>query len=318
MKFGRGFDQLTAWLLACFLVGGMAIGVYALLQASFKQTTKEEIRDRSKERIFADAKILDRLTEERLAEEQEDDEEEDSEEEDASFDLEKFEKAAMWTYQGAQGPESWGSINDIYRACSRGHKQSPINIEDAMVQTDLKPLKFYYTQVIVNTLNDSHALVVKFEGGNYLVFRGERFDLMQIIWHQPSEHKVNGSSFDMEMELVHQNEEHKQLILSLFMQEGSVNNELAKIWHHLPKEAGSEGAAANFDVTRLLPRESNYYYYEGSLTRPPCSEGVMRLLMVQPVRISSAQVDSFLQLFKRNIRPLQARNHRKVKLSVSK
>jgi carbonic anhydrase len=115
------------------------------------------------------------------------------------------------------------------------------------------------------------------------------------------------------MHLVHQDKDNRLAVVGVFFELGSNHENLQKLWDRLPTKAGaSVSGGAVINVTTLLPVERAYYHYMGSLTTPPCSEGVRWLVLKNPVYVSKNQVNTFKKLFPANYRPVMPLNSRNI------
>ncbi len=211
-----------------------------------------------------------------------------------------------WSYEGEHGPAHWGDVKTDYAVCKTGKNQSPIDITGA-VKADLSPIQFAYKAAPLMIINNGHSIQVNYPEGSFIIVGGKPYQLVQFHFHHPSEEKIKGKSFDMVAHLVHKNAEGKLAVVAVLMQKGQANAILKTLWEHLPKEEGKEEVAANVTInpSELLPTQRGYYTYTGSLTTPPCTEGVMWLVLKTPVEISNAQIDQFAHFYRNNARPVQ-------------
>jgi len=213
-----------------------------------------------------------------------------------------------WGYEGENGPEHWG---ESFPTCGAGKTQSPLNIvgpfekskETLMVDYVASPLKI---------LNNGHTIQVIPAPGSKLLINWEVFDLLQFHFHRPSEEKVDGKGSAMVIHFVHKNKDGKLAVIGVLVEEGKENSFIKTLWDNLPPKVGEEylPERVEFDPTSLIPTDTSHFTYEGSLTTPPCTEGVMFYIMKTPVEISKSQVNKFP--FKLNARPVQKQNSRKI------
>ncbi|OGB23614.1 MAG: carbonic anhydrase [Burkholderiales bacterium RIFCSPLOWO2_02_FULL_57_36] len=217
-----------------------------------------------------------------------------------------------WTYSGEEGPESWARLTPEFGACA-GRNQSPINLA-GFIEADLKPIKISYRAGGNEILNNGHTVQVNYVAGSNISVDGIQFDLKQFHFHAPSENHINGKSYAMEAHLVHADKDGNLAVVALMFKEGDENKELTKIWPLIPKNAGEKTALPSpFSVAQLLPSSRHYYRFNGSLTTPPCTEGVRWLVMKKPVSASKKQVEAFSHLMRHpNNRPVQPVNARPV------
>ena len=219
---------------------------------------------------------------------------------------------AHWEYDGKQGPEHWGELTQEYAACAEGKNQSPIDLV-ADVHADLAPLNFDYHQPgIVEELDTGHSIQENARPGNFLTFLGERFELKQFHFHSPSEHLVGGKSFPLEVHLVHKSEVGELAVVGLLFDEGDQNPILEKL--PLFRAArGADAAADPVDFNEIIPERDRYFLYNGSLTTPPCSEGVSWVVIKQPIKASAEQIQLLHDVVGTdNNRPIQPHNSRLV------
>lgn len=220
--------------------------------------------------------------------------------------------APHWEYEGAEGPTHWGDLEG-YAVCKTGQKQTPIDITTATKLSPPQDLTLNYKDTVMKLVNNGHTAQVNYDSGSTMAFQGKTYDLIQFHFHDPSEHHLNGTAFGMELHLVHQNAADKSLaVVGVMLKEGAENPFLAKFWNDIPAKAGTATATTSLNVKQVVPTDSHFYTYAGSLTTPPCSEGVRWLVMKQPMDVSKAQIEQFHTIFGNNARPIQALNNREV------
>lgn len=187
-----------------------------------------------------------------------------------------------------------------------GQRQSPIDLP-AAPSGDLPKLSFHYRPTPLEAENNGHTIEVKVQSDSYLRIGQERYKLVQFHFHTPSEHRLNGQEFPMELHFVHRNALGELAVVGVFLREGAANPLIQEIWDAVHAEGAGE-----IDPEDLLPQDRSYYRYAGSLTTPPCTEGVRWHVLAEPVDLSAAQVDEFRAIFPHNARPLQLLNARPV------
>jgi carbonic anhydrase len=228
-----------------------------------------------------------------------------------------------WTYEGATGAEHWGDLDPEYAACKAGKEQSPIDIRNAE-KGELPVLRFEYKNGPLKYLiNNGYTIRVNYHdapgSGNFLIVGDKRYQLTQFHFHRPSEEYIHGKPYDMEIHLMHQASDGKVAGVTVLLRAGSANATIQKIWDHMPKTEGKEEAeeiaGVQVNPAALLPHDTAYYMYTGSLTAPPCSEGVTWFVLKNPVEISAEEIDAFAKLYPHDVRPLQPLNGRVVKES---
>jgi carbonic anhydrase len=223
-----------------------------------------------------------------------------------------------WSYQGAGAPEKWGKLNADNAACASGKRQSPIDIRDG-AKLELEPIKFDYKPSPLHVIDNGHTVQINYAEGSSISLGGERYELKQFHFHRPSEERVDGRMYDMVAHLVHASSDGRLAVLAVLFETGSQPNAFIRaLWPHLPLEQGREVSPADvqIDVNSLLPELRTYYAYMGSLTTPPCTEGVLWLVMKTPVQLTQDQVAVFGKLYNMNARPLQSANGRLIKESM--
>jgi len=222
--------------------------------------------------------------------------------------------APHWGYAGEAGPGHWGDLSEAYHLCAQGMRQSPVDIA-AGAHVDAAPIAMQYRPTPLKVVYNGHTVQVNYAAGSTLMVDGKTYTLAQFHFHSPSEHTRKGHPFPMEAHLVHKADDGSLAVVGVFLKEGAENPVLARIWPHLSGEVNHEMAVEGVEVNvaDLLPAEKAYFNYSGSLTTPPCSEGVTWLVMDRSVEVSKAQVDTFLGLVHPNARPVQPLHDRDVK-----
>jgi len=220
---------------------------------------------------------------------------------------------AHWGYSGHEGPEHWGKLSADYRACSEGKNQSPIDLT-GFIESDLSPLEIGYKAGATEILNNGHAIQVNCEDGNTLIVDGHEFELKQFHFHAPSENQINGKSYAMEAHYVHADKAGNLAVIAVMMEEGPANNLVEKLWEKMPEKEGDKNPlGSGLDASVLLPGIRECYRFNGSLTTPPCTEGVLWLVMKEPVTVSKEQIEKFTHTMHHpNNRPVQPMNARPV------
>ncbi|CAN5921325.1 hypothetical protein BH11PSE8_BH11PSE8_42540 [soil metagenome] len=222
---------------------------------------------------------------------------------------------AHWEYGGAGGPESWGQLKPEFAKCSNGARQSPIDIRDG-IKVNLDPVQFDYKPSGFRVIDNGHTVQVNVGTGNSIEVMGRRYDLVQFHFHRPSEERIDGKQFDMVVHLVHKDLDGRLAVVAVLLDRGAAQPLIQSVWNNLPLEKGEEVAArVSIDLNALLPAERSYFTYMGSLTTPPCSEGVLWMVMKSPVHISAEQIGIFARLYPMNARPIQQASGRLIKES---
>jgi carbonic anhydrase len=222
-----------------------------------------------------------------------------------------------WDYDGANGPQKWGSLKSDYASCKLGRNQSPIDIR-ATTKSTLAPIEFDYKASPLKLIDNGHTIQVNPAAGNGITVAGNRYELLQFHFHTPSEERINGKSYPLVAHLVHKNAEGKLAVVAVLFKEGKENPTLATIWRSLPAEKGHEVTVdtSTIELASALPADRGYYNFAGSLTTPPCSEEVNWFVLKAPVELSAAQLKQFHTVYKHNARPVQSLNGRVVRESM--
>lgn len=223
--------------------------------------------------------------------------------------------AAHWDYDGENGPAHWGAMKPEFATCSSGSRQSPIDIREG-IRLELDPVQFDYKPSAFRVIDNGHTVQVNVAAGNSIEVMGRRFELVQFHFHRPSEERIDGRQFDMVAHLVHKDLDGKLAVVAVLLERGSAHPLVQSVWNNLPLEKHEELAARMpIDLNALLPAERRYFTYMGSLTTPPCSEGVLWMVMKQPVPVSAEQIAVFARLYPMNARPVQSAGGRLIKES---
>ena len=217
----------------------------------------------------------------------------------------RHDAAAHWSYDGAGGPQAWDHLKADFAQCSTGKRQSPIDIRDG-IKVALDPVQFDYRPSSFKVIDNGHTVQVNVAPGNTISVLGRRYELLQFHFHRPSEERINGRQFAMVAHLVHKDPEGRLAVVAVLLDKGGAQPVIQQVWNNLPLEKGEEGAArAPLDLNQLRPESRGYFTYMGSLTTPPCSEGVLWMVMKQPVLMSEYQDSVFARLYPMNARPVQ-------------
>lgn len=196
-----------------------------------------------------------------------------------------------WSYSGEDGPRQWGDLSADYLMCSQGRNQSPIDLTGA-VDADLDELILDYpNRGIVGEVNNGHTIQENLKPGNFVTIQGQKYEAKQFHFHSPSEHRINGKSYPLEIHVVHTNREDQIAVLGIMFDEGEENSMLDKLNGFRPAEL--EPYTGPVDYNLLITTRDQYYTYNGSLTTPPCSEGVRWVVLKNPITASREQIDRF-------------------------
>ncbi|OEU72979.1 MAG: hypothetical protein BA864_09325 [Desulfuromonadales bacterium C00003093] len=221
--------------------------------------------------------------------------------------------AVHWGYSGDTGPEHWGSLSPDFKMCGCGTMQTPIDITGA-VEGNLPPLQFDYQNTTLALVNNGHSIQANYASGSSINIGGDKYELLQFHFHSLSENKIDGQFFPMEAHLVHINAAGELAVVAVLFEEGAANPLLERLWGYTPCKVNSSMTVptASINVTDLLPQSSAYYAFTGSLTTPPCSEGVRWIVLQEAATVSPAQIAKFRSFFNDHDtnRPVQPLNDR--------
>ena len=216
--------------------------------------------------------------------------------------------AVHWDYEGAMGPENWGKE---FPTCGKGKSQAPLNIKGPFekVRFSIAP---DYKQGQLKIVNNGHTIQVNVPNGSKIRIDGKPFDLLQFHFHRPSEEHIDGKPSAMVVHFVHKSPEGELAVLAVMLREGNENPGIKTLWTHAPKAEGPEAVpdGVMFNPSNLLPKEMDFFHYDGSLTTPPCTEKVKFYILKTQVNIAKEQVTDFP--FKMNARPIQPANGRPI------
>ena len=237
---------------------------------------------------------------------------------------------AEWGYSAVNGPDVWGQLNREYILCAEGTRQSPIDIVNP-VQTQLPAISYeYYPATGVDIHNDGHTIEVAYPEGSGIHIDSTYYQLLQFHFHAPGEHTVAGKQCDMEMHLVHQSKAGDLAVVGLLIESGRHHPGFDPIWADLPADPLEtrriENVVIDLDLMlspngqmrdQAVPAFPSTYRYDGSLTTPPCTEGVKWIVLTMPAEMSESQIAAFKAIIHGNNRPVQPLNGRKLFLDVT-
>jgi carbonic anhydrase len=216
-----------------------------------------------------------------------------------------------WTYEGAEGPEHWSELSPDYVLCNTGEQQSPVDIPSSVAPGPINGVTLTYAAAPGAILDNGHTVQVNITGGNKITEGGKDYHLAQFHFHKHSEHTVGGASQRLEMHLVHTASDGAYTVLAVFLKSGAANTALDEVFSKMA--SATETAAPlshDIDPTALLPAVKDGWVYDGSLTTPPCTEGVHWRVYGVPLEASSEQIAKFMH--DPSYRPSQPLNARTV------
>ncbi|MBR8834918.1 MAG: carbonic anhydrase family protein [Stigonema ocellatum SAG 48.90 = DSM 106950] len=222
-----------------------------------------------------------------------------------------------WGYMVESGSENWGNLSPEFQLCKTGIQQSPIDLHLA-IAAELSPIEIDYKESPLHIVNNGHTIQVNYEPGSSMKLDGQTFNLEQFHFHNPSEHIIDKKPFDMELHLVHRSGAGALAVIGVFLKQGQHNAALQPIWEAFPVRNEPEQVVKTVKVNaeQFLPKDRKVYRYFGSLTTPPCSQGVNWIVMQQPIELSQDQIQKFAKLISIDARPVQPLNNRFVLRSI--
>jgi carbonic anhydrase len=236
------------------------------------------------------------------------------------------ENEVHWGYDMHDGPALWGQLSPAWSTCSSGAAQSPVDLGGDLAtgpfngfSLALAPtvLSVAHQRHVVDALDNGHTIQVSMDVDDTLTLNGQDFELLQYHFHAPSEHTVDGRHFPMEMHFVHESSTSQLVVIAVLIEVGAHNTAFDVLWQNLPDTPGErvhlEGVEV--DVDDLLPGDLRSWRYLGSLTTPPCTEGVQWIVLQTPITLDKGQIDAFRAIFPHNNRPVQPLHGRNVRLA---
>ncbi|MCS4510670.1 carbonic anhydrase [Xylophilus ampelinus] len=218
-----------------------------------------------------------------------------------------------WGYTGPGGTDHWADLAKENELCRKGQQNSPVDLENP-IRAELGPLRLDYRAVPLAVRNTGHSIQVDLPGGGGMRVGGRQYEALQIHFHHPSEHLLNGRRFPMEAHIVHKGPDGTLGVLAIFFETGTPNRAFQRVLDAMPHKAGQTRPVEKATVrgSDFLPVQKDlaFYRYEGSLTTPPCTETVDWVVLSQPLQVSAAQIDAFEQVYPFNARPLQELHRR--------
>ncbi|MFD9635940.1 carbonic anhydrase [Streptomyces violascens] len=232
---------------------------------------------------------------------------------DAGKDGKNGKSAAHWSYEGAHGPDKWGDMGGEFVKCKTGREQSPVDLEPGKAGGKPAAIAVDYRPVSLKLENNGHTIQASVPAGSEITIDGTPYELQQFHFHLPSEHTVQGQGTAMELHFVHKNARGELAVLGVMLKEQPGASAFAPLWKALPDQKGRTAQVSEpLDLNKLLPQERGSYQYAGSLTTPPCSEGVKWTVLKQTVTITPDEANQYRKLFPKTNRPIQPHNGREL------
>lgn len=221
-----------------------------------------------------------------------------------------------WAYRGSMGPKNWHTLSPRYANCSGNGKQSPINIETSEKVRKLLPLNFRFAKSLAKIEHIGHVIRLRLSTDAGTEIFGDYFRFKHMDIRAPSEHRVYNLPYSMEWQLYHESVSGKKIVVSLLFEKGDHNSLIDDMLTKLPRKEGTFSDSFEFDLEGLLPTVKTYFYYQGSLTYPPCTSDLDWYILTRPISISASQINMVEKIVKFNARPIQPRAGRKVLRSL--
>lgn len=225
--------------------------------------------------------------------------------------------APHWSYEGNTGPAKWAELEEANKTCAIGGTQSPIDIPSAKAgKSKLGQIAFSYKPTPLKILDNGHTIQVNVAPGSSIKVGGQTYNLLQFHFHRPSEEKIDGKPYELVAHLVHKSAEGKLAVVGVLFEQGAEDPLLKTLWANLPAQQGKEIPVAGVTINPadMLPAKRSYYNFSGSLTTPPCSEGVNWFVLRTPEKASKAQIERFAAIYSMNARPVQPLNGRAIEV----
>jgi carbonic anhydrase len=222
-----------------------------------------------------------------------------------------------WGYSGKTNSSTWGKLSPNFGKCESGMAQSPIDIKGAKKGSST-PITFNYKSSPLVVVDNGHSIQANYAPGSSMTVGGEKYELLQFHFHTPSEHQIAGKASAMEVHLVHRNAAGKLAVVGVMMNKGKEHPLIARVWQAIPP-ADKTNTFKNIPINAadLLPATKSYYSYAGSLTTPPCTEGVKWHVLTTGISLSSKQIAIFKKLYPVDARPIQPIGDRQIELQGS-
>ena len=222
-----------------------------------------------------------------------------------------------WEYGGESNPTHWHELAPEFETCKLGRAQSPINI-DSYQEGEPAKIEFNYQPATAEVIDDGHTIQVNYEPGSTVKIDNEVYELKQLHFHTPSEHRIDDEASAMGVHFVHQNEAGELAVVGVMMNSGAENPVIASIWDAIPDRNKQQSGEVALNAANLLPGDKTYWSYSGSLTTPPCSEGVSWNVLSEPIELSPEQIATFESIYSYNARPIEPLDGRAVEFHPAK
>ena len=227
--------------------------------------------------------------------------------------VKKAPKGPTWGYSGMIGPDLWSNLDPGFGACKVGKEQSPLNLVWSQPKNK-RNVSFKYQSSAYTVIDNGVTIKANMGPGSQMLVGHDTFELKQLHFHSPSEHALSGKHFPLEIHLVHKTSAGHEAVVGILVEEGQANPAIDQLWQGIPKQKFVEQGEPQtmLDPSGFLPDRLTHYFYKGSLTTPPCSEGVQWNVFNTPLQMSAEQISTFKAIYSHNARPLQKSNGRKI------
>lgn len=209
-----------------------------------------------------------------------------------------------WSYAGESAPYHWSEIDENFKQCESGTQQSPINLKKSKSQKLAQKVTFNYQDLKGVVINNGHSIEIDFDQSAFLTLEGKKYFLRQMHFHAKSEHALNGVFYPAELHIVHESEDRHLAVVGIFIEIDEDEFDRYGFFQSLPA-VGMKGLSSEIKFSKILKNLGGHFYYQGSLTTPPCTEDVHWLIFDRHLKLSTQQLRGFESLYSNNYRPLQ-------------
>ncbi|ROP72429.1 carbonic anhydrase [Curtobacterium sp. PhB115] len=219
---------------------------------------------------------------------------------DAPSERTPHDAGAAWSYAGEGAPDHWGGLANEYGTCDAGEQQSPVDLPAPArgAQLDLTASGAVHGL----TADNGHTVQFTADDGATTTIDGTALDLVQMHFHAASEHTVDGAAAAAEFHFVHADRKGELTVVGVLAEVGAHNPAYES---YVAGATAGAGRASTVDVESMLPASRSFATYEGSLTTPPCSEGVRWIVLEDPIELGADQIADLEAAHVENARPVQ-------------
>ena len=225
--------------------------------------------------------------------------------------------ASDWTYGGERGAVFWGDLKPEWATCKTGQLQSPVDLPSQPEPgKEIAKLSIDYLPIPLRIVNTGRTIRVNNIGNNYISLDKTRFELLYFEFHSPSEHTLAGKRYELELQLVHKGADGTLAVVAVMFEKGNASDAFKETWKRVPKVASEKEVVVKgktVDLSGITSLREGYDHYTGSLTSPPCTEGVSWYVLKKVHQVAAKQIDEFRALTGgRSNRLIQPLGERKV------